>query len=163
MQQTKDLKLCCIRKADVAALFSFLGNAAAMRFTHVDRSLRECRRRVMVHEYFRRRDGCAPWVVRERCTDRIIGWGGLYQDPFELGWGFEVGYFFHPEAWGKGYASQLVSAALAVADDQLNLPEVWAMAHTENWASQRVLEKAGFVHARPLPERKRMLYRRSRL
>ena len=34
------------------------------------------------------------------------------------------------------------------------------MAHTENWASQRVLEKAGFVHARPLPEQKRMLYRR---
>lgn len=86
----------------------------------------------MVHEYFRRRDGCAPWVVRERCTDRIIGWGWLYQDPFEPGWGFEVGYFFHAEAWGKGYASQLVSAALAVADDQLRLPEVGAMAHPEN-------------------------------
>ncbi|PZU12360.1 MAG: GNAT family N-acetyltransferase, partial [Citromicrobium sp.] len=57
---------------------------------------------------------------------------------------------------------QLVSAALAVADDQLELPEVWGMAHPENRASQRVLEKAGFVHARPLPERQRLLYRRSR-
>lgn len=162
MSQTKNLKLCGARRADVRDLFSFLGDASAMTFTHVDHSLQDCRRRVMVHEYFRRRDGCAPWVVRESDTDRIIGWGGLYQDPFEPGWGFEVGYFFHPEAWGKGYASQLVAAALSVADDQLKLSEVWAMAHPENRGSQRVLEKAGFIFARPLPERTRLLYRRHR-
>lgn len=159
--ETKDLKLCSVRQSDVPDLFSFLGDASAMAFTHVNQSLQDCRRRVMLHEYFRRRDGCAPWVVMERATNRIIGWGGLYQDPFELGWGFEVGYFFHPEAWGKGYASQLVAAALSVADDQLKIPEVWAMAHPENRGSQRVLEKAGFTFVRPLPERTRLLYRRS--
>ncbi|WP_111557922.1 GNAT family N-acetyltransferase [Paracoccus sediminilitoris] len=162
MLQTKNLKLCSARRVDVPDLFSFLGNASAMAFTHVDHSLQDCRRRVLVHEYFRRRHGCAPWVVRERGTDRIIGWGGLYQDPFEPGWGFEVGYFFHPEAWGKGYASQLVAAGLAVANDDLKLPEVYAMAHRENRGSQRVLEKAGFIFTRPLPERTRVLYCRSR-
>jgi ribosomal-protein-alanine N-acetyltransferase len=29
---------------------------------------------------------------------RIVGWGGLYDDPFDSGWGVEVGYFFHPSA-----------------------------------------------------------------
>lgn len=162
MLQTKSLKLCSARRSDVPDLFSFLGDATAMAFTHVDHSLQDCRRRAMVHEYFRRRDGCASWVVRESATDRIIGWGGLYQDPFEPGWGFEVGYFFHPKAWGKGYASQLVAAALSMADDQLKLPEVWAMAHPENFGSQRVLEKAGFILAKPLPDRTRLLYRRDR-
>lgn len=162
MLQTKSLKLCSARRSDVPDLFSFLSDATAMAFTHVDHLLQECRRRAMVYEYFRRRDGCAPWVVRESATDRIIGWGGLYQDPFEPGWGFEIGYFFHPKAWGKGYASQLVAAALSVADDQLKLPEVWAMAHLENRGSQRVLEKAGFILAKPLPDRTRLLYRRDR-
>ncbi len=161
MLQTKNLKLCRARRDDVPDLFSFLGDASAMALTHVDHSSKDCRRRVMVHEYFRRRDGCAPWVVRESDTNRIIGWGGLYQDPFEPGWGFEVGYFFHPEAWGKGYASQLVAAALAVADDDLKLPEVHAMAHLQNHGSQRVLEKAGFILARALPERARLLYCRT--
>lgn len=162
MEQAEDITFCRARLADVPDLFSFLGNASAMKFTHQDLTLRECRRRVMVHEYFRRRDRCAPWVVRERRSDKIVGWGGLYQDPFEPGWGFEVGYFFRPEAWGKGYASQLVAAAVTVADRQLNLPELWAMAHPENRASQRVLEKAGFSVVRPLPGRTRLLYRRSR-
>lgn len=161
MLETENLKLCAARHTDVPDLFSFLGNASAMAFTHVDHSLQDCRRRVMVHEYFRRRDGCAPWVVRESVTNRIIGWGGLYQDPFDPGWGFEVGYFFHPEVWGKGYASQLVAAALSVADNELKLPEVYAMAHPENRGSQRVLEKAGFNFAKPLPERTRLLYCRS--
>lgn len=162
MPQTRNLSLCPARRTDVPDLFAFLGDASAMAFTQVDRSLQACRRRVMVHEYVRRRDGCAPWVVRETGSTRIIGWGGLYRDPFEPGWGFELGYFFHPAAWGRGYASQLVTAALSVADDTLKLPVVSAMAHPENLGSRRVLEKAGFLLARPLPERRRLLYCRSR-
>lgn len=162
MPQTEDLCLRPACQADVSDLYSFMGDPTAMRFTHVDLTLRECQRRVMVHEFFRRHDGAAPWVVRKLNTSRIIGWGGLYQDPFEPGWGFEVGYFFHPAAWGKGYASQLVAAALAVADEQLNLREVSAMAHPDNWASQRVLEKAGFALSQLLPSRPRLLYRRKR-
>jgi RimJ/RimL family protein N-acetyltransferase len=101
-------------------------------------------------------------VVVRREDGRIIGWGGLYEDPFDPGWNFEVGYYFRPDVWGKGYASELVGAALAVADKQLELAEVWAMAHPENRGSQRVLQKAGFVFARHLPERDRLLFRRQR-
>lgn len=148
---------------DIPILFEFLGNREAMKLTHVDKTLRECRRRVMVHEWRRRRDSCAPWVVVSRENNRIIGWGGLYEDPFDPGWGFEVGYYFRPEAWGQGYASELVSAALTVADRDLELPEVWAMAHPDNSGSRRVLEKAGFCVVRHLPERNRFLFCRSRL
>ncbi|MDP2119641.1 MAG: GNAT family N-acetyltransferase [Hoeflea sp.] len=162
LRRTERLNLRPSLRADVASLFEFLGDAEAMKFTHVDETLRECQRRVMVHEWRRRRDGCAPWVVTTRNDGRIIGWGGLYQDPFDSGWGFEVGYYFHPDVWGRGYASELVSAALDVADQQLRLPEVWAMAHPENPGSRRVLEKAGFEMVRYLEERTRFLLRRPR-
>lgn len=115
----------------------------------------------MIHEWRRRRDGCAPWVVIRRADDHIIGWGGLYEDPFDPGWNFEVGYYFRPEVWGNGYASELISAALSFADNELKLPEVWAMAHPDNSGSKRVLEKDGFVFARHIHDRNRLLFRRS--
>ena len=77
-----------------------------------------------------------------KADGRIIGWGGLYQDPFDPGWGVEVGYSFHPAAWGRGYASELTATCTEIADNVLRLPEVRAFAHRDNLASRRVLEKA---------------------
>lgn len=148
--------------ADAPALFAFLGDAEAMRHTHVDSTLRDCRRRIAAHERRRRKDGCAPWTIVVRATGDIIGWGGLYVDPFDPGWGVEVGYYFHPRAWGMGYATELANASVDIADHTLMLPEIGAFARPENKASRRVLEKAGFEIVRYVPEMERFLYRRLR-
>jgi ribosomal-protein-alanine N-acetyltransferase len=147
-------------RADVPVLFEFLGDAEAMRHTHHDATLRACRRRVLVHEWFRRRNGYAPWTIVVKQDCRIIGWGGLYNDPFDPGWGVEVGYYFHPSAWGRGYGSELVNACMDVADRVLALPEVRAFARPENTASRRVLEKAGFAVVEFIPAMERLLFRR---
>ena len=160
--ETDRLLLRPPRIADVPALYTFLGDAEAMRFTHVDRSLRQCRRRIAVHERRRRRDGCAPWTVVAKEGGEIIGWGGLYEDPFDPGWGIEVGYSFHPVSWGQGYASELVAASLDIADNSLKLAEVGAFARPENTASRRILAKFGFEEMRFVPEMGRLLYRRCR-
>lgn len=148
--------------ADVPALFAFLGDIEAMRHTHCDASLRACRRRIAVHEWRRRRDGYAPWTIVAKSDGRIIGWGGLYDDPFDPGWGPEVGYFFHPAAWGNGYATELVTACMSLADDTLRLPALTAFARPENVGSRRVLEKAGFAVVRYVSEMQRLLHRRCR-
>lgn len=145
---------------DVPRLFAFLGDVDAMRFTHADASLRACRRRIAIHEWQHRRNGYAPWTVVTKADARIIGWGGLYDDPFDPGWGVEVGYYFDSAAWGHGFATELVAAAVSLADDILRLPEVRAFARPENAGSRRVLEKAGFVVERFIPEMERFLYRR---
>ncbi len=146
--------------ADVLALFAFLGDAEAMRYTHCDASLRACRRRIAVHEWRRRREGYAPWTIATKADGRIIGWGGLYDDPFDPGWGVEVGYFFHPALRDNGYATELMVACVSLADDTLRLPEVKAFARPENAGSRRVLEKAGFATVCYVPTMERLLYRR---
>ncbi|EUB95152.1 ribosomal-protein-alanine N-acetyltransferase [Neorhizobium galegae] len=146
--------------ADVPALFEFLGDPNAMRFTHVDGSPRECRRRVAVHEWRRRRDGYAPWTVELKESGRIIGWGGLYDDPFDPGWGVELGYYFHPDSWGKGFGRELTAAAMHEADEVLKLPKVGAFARPENAASRRLLEKTGFQVVRYVPEMERYYFER---
>ena len=86
----------------------------------------------------------------------------MYQDPFDPGWGTEVGYSFSLAAWGQGYASELVAACLVMTDDVLRLPETVAFAHPDNAASRRVLAKAGFTAVRHVAEMDRTFYRRCR-
>ncbi|TCQ99178.1 GNAT family N-acetyltransferase [Neorhizobium sp. JUb45] len=147
--------------SDVPRLFEFLGDPVAMQFTHVDASLKECRQRIAMHEWQRRIDGYAPWTIISKDNNQIIGWGGLYDDPFDPGWGVELGYYFHPDAWGQGYGSELASAVLEEADQKLKLPKVGAFARPENKASRRVLEKAGFKVTRFVPEMERFFFERS--
>lgn len=162
MIETPRLLLRRPRLSDVPALFAFLGDAEAMRHTQVDATLRDCRKRIAVHERRRRHDGFAPWTIARREDDRIVGWGGLYIDPFQPGWGAELGYFFDRSAWGHGYASELARACTAVADSELALTSLRAFAHPDNTGSRRVLEKAGFTIVRFVPEMDRYLFERVR-
>jgi RimJ/RimL family protein N-acetyltransferase len=106
--------------------------------------------------------GYAPWTIVTKADARIIGWGGLYDDPFDPGWGVEIGYHFDPASWGQGYATELAAACTSLADNDLQLPEIRAFARPENVASRRVLEKAGFEVVRFVPDMARLLYRRTR-
>ncbi|MEM6740546.1 MAG: GNAT family N-acetyltransferase [Pseudomonadota bacterium] len=159
--ETDCLLLCHPRLSDVPELFAFLGDKEAMRHTHCDASLRDCRRRIAAHEFRRRHDGYAPWTIRLKASGRIIGWGGLYDDPFDPGWGIELAYYFAPSAWGNGYATELCRASLDLADRVLQLPTVSAFAHPSNAASHALLIKLGFKCERFVDEMDRNLYRRT--
>ena len=79
-------------------------------YTHCHRSLRECRRRLAAFEWQPRRLGYAPWAAIASPDSRLVGWGGVYVDPFDPQWGPELGYSFHPDVWGRGFATELASA-----------------------------------------------------
>ncbi len=158
--ETRRLSLRPPRLADAPALMTFFGDAEAQRYTlHFD-SLRACRRHIAAHERHRRRVGCGPWLVTEAATGETIGWGGLYEDPFDRRWGIEVAYSFARSAWGKSYAGELVAFCLDYARDRLGLAEVVAFSHADNTGSRRVLERAGFAFERFLPDMDRNFYRR---
>jgi [ribosomal protein S5]-alanine N-acetyltransferase len=55
----------------------------------------------------------------------------------------EIGYTFHRKYWNKGYATEAVSALLAVAFLTLDFHRVVATCDTRNAPSWRVMEKAG--------------------
>jgi len=153
---TARLHLAPPRLADAPALFAFMGDAEVMRHTYRQDSLRSLRRHLAGHRCQARRLGFGPWTVRHE--GRVIGFGGLYDDPFDPGYGPEVAYFLAPTAWGKGFAGELVAASLAEAS-RLGLPAVRAFVHPDNAASRRVLERAGFTVERWLPEMARWLLR----
>ncbi len=156
--QTARLLLTPARPEDAPALFEFLGDPVAMRYTEHCVNLEACRHRIMTHEAQRATVGCAPWVISEITSQRVVGWGGLYDDPFDAGWGVELGYFFAPSSWGKGCATELGHACIAMARDELKLSGLRAFTHPDNVGSRKVLEKLGFIRKDFIPAMNRFLY-----
>ncbi|MBQ8557033.1 MAG: GNAT family N-acetyltransferase [Clostridia bacterium] len=57
-----------------------------------------------------------------------------------------VGYRFDPELWGQGYATEALTAAVRFIFEHTELDRLHATADVRNIASNRVLEKCGFIH-----------------
>jgi RimJ/RimL family protein N-acetyltransferase len=57
----------------------------------------------------------------------------------------EIGWHFHPDAWGQGYATEAAGLVLHHALDA-GLPQVVAVTHPENTASQQVCRRIGMTH-----------------
>jgi [ribosomal protein S5]-alanine N-acetyltransferase len=55
----------------------------------------------------------------------------------------DMGYTFHRDAWGQGFASEAASALVRVGFEQLGLRRLWATCDVRNAGSARVLEKIG--------------------
>lgn len=158
--ESQRLRFRSPRLADAASLFEFLGDTTAMQYTTVQASVRDCRRYLAAHERQHRHVHCAPWALAEKQTGQTVGFGGLYEDPFDPGWGVEIGYFLAPAFWGRGFATEPVMFCVGWAKLQAHWQTLIAFAHPENLASQRVLRKSGFREERFLPEMNRFLYRR---
>jgi ribosomal-protein-alanine N-acetyltransferase len=93
------------------------------------------------------RHGFGFWAVVEKKTKQLIGSCGMgYQR--DGGLPIEFGYTLARSHWGHGLATEAAVACLHYAFEKLRLPELSASVDSRNIASQRVLEKIGFVYQR---------------
>ena len=141
--ETERLELRPLTLADLGALHELYADPDAMRYaggpTHsVDESEARLRRLIEHHE----RHGFSLWAVVERSSANVAGDAGLVLLEHR-GPEIELGYRLKSPAWGKGYATEAAGAWIAYGFDELGLRRIVAVAHPENAASQRVLEKIG--------------------
>ena len=81
------------------------------------------------------------WAV-ERRDDAVVA-GTVILVPLPDGDGeFEVGWHFHPDSWGAGYATESARAALDHAFGH-GLDEVFAVVRPDNGASMAVCRRLG--------------------
>ena len=85
--------------------------------------------------------GYAMFSVVEKATGNWVGHAGPWQPD---GWpGTEVGYTFHPDARGKGYATEACTAAMDYAFEVLGWTDVIHSIAPTNAASQAVAMRLG--------------------
>jgi RimJ/RimL family protein N-acetyltransferase len=88
--------------------------------------------------------GWGWWAIAERAApEQVIGFGGVAHYDYLGEARVNVGYRFAPEAWGKGFATELGHAALEYAFLTLGIDRVWALVRPDHQASIKVLEKIG--------------------
>lgn len=144
---TARLLLRPFTEADADALYALMSDASVLRYwdappwserSRADRFIANCKK--MAEEG----TGVRPAI--ERAADGVlIGWCHFSNwDPdFRSA---TIGYCLAEAAWGQGFATEAAGALLQWAFDTLDLNRVESGADTRNRASERVLEKLGFVH-----------------
>jgi RimJ/RimL family protein N-acetyltransferase len=85
------------------------------------------------------------WAVERQDEPGFLGWCGLF--PLNHSGLIEIGYRYVRAAWGQGIGSEAARAVLEHGFRALALDPIVAVAHPENRASQRVLEKIGLQPA----------------
>ncbi len=82
-----------------------------------------------------------PYLIESAQDGRLLGSTGLLFEAPDLAM---TGYVLAKEAWGFGYATEALHAMAQLAKI-LKIRELSALCHPTHRASQRVLEKCGFV------------------
>ena len=92
---------------------------------------------------------CTEWSIERRDDAKVLGLIHLNHVDF-FNRSAEVGYWLSRKCWGRGYATEALTALTRYALTELKMDEVVAVCHPDNLASLRVLEKAGFKKQKTL-------------
>jgi ribosomal-protein-alanine N-acetyltransferase len=94
--------------------------------------------------------GFGLWIARDAASNEFAGRGGLKHCVVGGRPEIEVAYGFLPAFWGRGLASEMAEASVRAGFEELGLADLVCFTMTTNRASQRVMEKAGFVFEREI-------------
>jgi ribosomal-protein-alanine N-acetyltransferase len=87
------------------------------------------------------RNEAGPYLIWARADGQLLGGTGLGLEPDGQA---ITGYVLAVDAWGKGYATEALTAMVEVATD-IRVTQLYALCHAQHRASSRVLEKCGFA------------------
>ncbi len=110
---------------------------------------------------FHQTHGISKLALVDRAEQRLVGYCGFGLEPIEGPPALEFGFRLHPNARGKGFATEAARAVVAEAFARLDMPFVQAIVAENNTASRRVLEKLNMICQRNVifHEQDWMLYR----
>jgi RimJ/RimL family protein N-acetyltransferase len=141
---TARLRLRAWRAADVEAMAAIYADPAVVQFLRpldLERTRQQLAR--FVDHWATRHFGL--WAVEERGSGRLIGRIGLvhHDDWTASAYDAEVGWALAHDMWGRGLATEGGEAALRYGFDVHGMERIISIAHRDNVASHRVMQKLG--------------------
>lgn len=88
------------------------------------------------------RSGFGKWMIVRQDNSAVVGDVFLSKDE-ELQGTTEVGYMFHPDHYGRGFATEAVREALRIGFEEWGVHRIYARVDEENIGSVRVCQKIG--------------------
>ena len=139
--ETERLLLRVPRQADFDRYAELFGDAEAARHIGGCMPRSDAWRRFLQMPGAWAVQGFAMFSLVEKSSGKWLGQAGPWMPD---GWpGTEVGYVLHPDAWGRGYATEACTAAIDWAFDTLGWTQVVHCIAPANTASQAVARRLG--------------------
>lgn len=87
--------------------------------------------------------GYSWWALRDQASGRVAGAACLQHLDRDRNQPHELGWRLHPDFWGQGLASEAGRCIAHFAFDTVGAPELVAIRHPNNQASERVMLRLG--------------------
>ena len=131
---------------DAPKLFEICGDADVMKYLGTGKpyeTVEQADEFLRWAEDYQKENGFCRWAVVLKETQEIIGSCGFARPhgTEEI----ELGYLLAKKYWEKGFATEATRACLQHGFERLKFNETIAITDLENVASQKVLEKIGFL------------------
>ncbi len=148
---TQRLALRPARTDHLDALHAIWADADVRRFLFDDEPITRERAQAVLADCLDAPDGLGLWSVSPRDHESIIGCVGLLpagaaaEYDASLAGAVEPLAALAPSAWGQGYATEALVAAVGYGFAALGLPAMAAVVDVPNAASHRLVERLGFA------------------
>lgn len=146
--KTERLILRELKISDTEAFFAMDSNPKVHQYLW-NKPVQKIEETIEVIDFVRKQyidNGIGRFAMISKETNEFIGWSGLKFNT-EMANNkvnfYDIGYRLDERFWGKGYASEATFAWLKYAFEVMNLKTLEAAAHTENIASNKILQKIG--------------------
>jgi RimJ/RimL family protein N-acetyltransferase len=140
---TRRLSLTTWKPGDVDDLLKVHSDVVTMRFVRDGRPETRQETAALIDAYIAEHEarGFTKWRLAD-LDGNLVGRAGFGTH----GHGRELGYTIRRELWRRGLATEIAAALVDWHRSHAPAVPLWAHVATENPASRRVLEKAGFEH-----------------
>lgn len=146
--ETDELLLRELELGDAPGMFTmdsdpivhtYLGNHPIETLEQTEADIKMVRQQYLDH-------GMGRWAIIHKATGDFVGWTGLkYEQQFRPFPYYDLGYRLNPKYWGQGIATTTSFISLKYGFNTLGLSEIHAATDVAHAASNRVINKCGFV------------------
>ena len=144
--ETERLYLRRVANEDVNEIFLLRSNKETMKF--IPRPLAKTEEDALAHialidSKIEANEGI-NWAITLKNNSKLIGIIGHYRIKPE-NYRAEIGYMLLPEYHGKGIITEAINVVVKYGFEKMKLHSIEAIIDPENYASEKVLQKNGFV------------------
>ena len=141
--ETSRVILRAFDDSDAQPLHQILSEPGVLRYfpSSIPPAMERVEKLVEIHKRHWEENGYGWWAAVDRDDEALIGWCGLglLEETDEI----EIKYLLKRSHWGRGIATEAAGVCVNYAFRDAQLDTIIGLAHPDNVASQRVLEKIG--------------------
>ena len=144
--ESERLLLRRIDENDVKEIFSIRSDAETMKYIPrpLVKNLEEAMEHLAKIDFGIENNEAINWAITIKGNRKLLGIIGFYRTKHEH-YRSEIGYMLLPEIHGKGIASEAVEIVVRFGFKEMKLHSIEAIIDPENGASEKVLQKNGFI------------------